>query len=1147
MAAFAVVIGSWSTIASRVDEPIKGTQAPRNESPIPIFVNAPTDLSAILKRFDQPDFVILRGEEYNRLAGNAKGKAETPAPRNPAIVESISASGNLKDDVVEFLIDFVIAKETDARAWVPLHLDGLTLSGAKEEGRDLPLRVANGLWEVELASKGSHLVKVRLFLKVKQSAEGNRIDLAIPEAAATRLQLEVPRRVIEALAGPGELLTKEYLPSTSRTRLSADLIPRSRLGILWINEEEAVAQLPPLLVTHAEMAMDIDLGSLRVRTSWAIHSARGVAKSLEVVLGPDDEVLELELDGQTPPAGIERGKGSTRLTIPLTEPLEPGRERMLALTTRRPLSSQGPVEVAFKGYPITNASEQSGVIGIVQSGNLGVSALPGRGIRQIDPISELPLALRLRPATTLAYQFSEQPFELGLRIEPSPPLVRSESRTTITLQSEQAEVDTWLDFQAARGRLFEVNLSVPASLKIDSIGPEDVVRTWQAGSLPSSLTTVGPAGGVQFVTVKLAGKIQEGGRFSIQIRGKKTIDRLGHVGIAFVEPIGTISGGGRVVVLASPSLSLELDEPQGSSAQPAVFRSAALTPPADWPWPTGKAPQPRSQPMLWLRHDHNPSELALRVAFQPKRLLETIALNARVGATTIDVRQDTECQPRFGTYDFLEVLVPKSLDGRWQVEGAEVDSLSEKGSPDSNERLVRLRLFSEMTRSTQLQFHYDIPIVEERARASRFVQKLPLIRVVGSSPESKPPVAKVVGAPGYEVESIDPSWIEKQRATENGLNTSSEIDQLLEARAWDAKSLELSVQRKTLAELPSLVVSRHLIQTVVDSRGQRYERSLFWVQRHDGALDVRLPPRSKLSMANVADESITQVEELSKGRGLRIRFPGKVGRDPVLVELAYTTAALAGETAWSPPKLLNGGVIHRTFWEVALPWNQAAVGTPSGWMDENEWYWDYYVWKRRPRIASPELRGWVGSGSRAADGRGAAPSTAHGYLFGYAGKPSPLKLTIASRALLVGVCSGTVLLVGGLLIVVVHPSARWTGLAIVLSLFVAATFFETSVFFLAVQSGYVGLVLTLLLGLMQRVVDRRRPTSIPPVDHAASAVIPVGSTVSRTVGVGSDDSTAIRGRPPELGEASSNHAIAAALRPPGTDDDLTRRSIRSPR
>ena len=46
------------------------------------------------------------------------------------------------------------------------------------------------------------------------------------------------------------------------------------------------------------------------------------------------------------------------------------------------------------------AREQAGAIGITASGNLFVTGTAARGVRQIDPRTELPVELRARPATS---------------------------------------------------------------------------------------------------------------------------------------------------------------------------------------------------------------------------------------------------------------------------------------------------------------------------------------------------------------------------------------------------------------------------------------------------------------------------------------------------------------------------------------------------------------------------------------------------------------------------------------------------------------------------------------------------------------------------------------------------------------------------
>ena len=160
--------------------------------------------------------------------------------------------------------------------------------------------------------------------------------------------------------------------------------------------------------------------------------------------------------------------------------------------------------------------------------------------------------------------------------------------------------------------------------------------------------------------------------------------------------------------------------------------------------------------------------------------------------------------------------------------------------------------------------------------------------------------------------------------------------------------------------------------------------------------------------------------------------------------------------------------------------------------------------------------------------RALAPSTAagtgpdddprgdyHSYLFGRPGGPAGLPLRIASRAWLVAIFSGSVLVVGGVLVLVWRPPLRMAWVAgMVLGLSVA-TLFHPSVTFLAVQSGMVGLLLVALLALMHRLVGRRRSGTSIYVDAGSRATgyIPQGSTLTRVVTVGSDDSTAIRSRP----------------------------------
>jgi len=1084
------------------------------EVPVNVFLSEPSDPADLWKTLARPDFVILRGDQYARLRDrDRQGSSSVPGPWAHSVV-SVAVEGGVAGDLADLTVTFGVSLAADGPVWVPIRLDGATLAGAREGDRDLPLRaVEGGGWQVELSGKRSHSVRAALLVPVRAGPDGRRLELAIPEAGSTRVAVVVPRRAVEARSAAGEPLRCEPVRPGEATRISADLTPRSKLTLTWRVDEEADAHLLPLLSAQGEIAVEVDAGAFRTRSSWSIRSARGSARSLQIRLDAADELIDLELDGQRTPAGTERVNGDARLTVTLNEPISPGRERRLVMTTRRPVPAGKAARVAFRGFPLVNVREQAGAIGVATAGNLWVTGAAGRGLRQIDPRTELPADLRARPATELAYQFSEQPFELDLRVEVSPPLVRAADRTTVVIDPRSARVETWLDVETARGRLYDLALELPAGLEVESVGPAGVVASTHSDVVPSAFLP-GATGGLRLVTVRLGPKAQESGRFSIHLVGRQDIDATGHaVPVALFRPIGVVSAGGRVAVLTGPSLTADLaDEGSGAGA----FRPAAQSPPADWPWPGGRAPA--TPPMLWLRHDDSPALLPLRVTSHPRTLSHATALRVRVDRREAVVEQETECSARFGSFDHLDVTVPADLAGRWEVQGAAVSQQAEIGRTPGGDRRVRLKLGTELTRSVRLRFRFRLPFVPALTPEAPAVFTVPWVRLDEPGEASSPPRASVAAEPGLAAEARGGSWVPSGDPDEVADGAASRL-----ARVGGPDALALTVTVRSRAELPGVVASRLALRTVETLEGDLRTTARYWVELHDSSLSFGLPPGADLLLVRVGGEVVRGVERLAGGAGYRVAFPARVGEAPAAVEVSYSVPAARASAVWRPPVLLDGGVVQQALWEVCVPWSLAVVGVPPGWTDENDWYWDSYVWKRRPWKTSAGLAAWAGGPTARAlapaepgpepDPRGAY----HSYLFGRPGGPTGLPLRVAARAWIVAACSGSVLAVGGLLILVWHPPPRPAWVAgVVLGLSVA-TLLHPSETFLAVQSGMVGVLLTVLLAVMHRVLGRRPAGSGAYGDpgHRVTGFGGVGSTLSRvgTVGVGSDDSTAIRGRP----------------------------------
>ena len=241
--------------------------------------------------------------------------------------------------------------------------------------------------------------------------------------------MEFARHESDIIIGTNEVFQSVELPDGKGTRLTAQLSPRSRIDLSWANDAESGGQDPPLLTAQGEIAVDIDSEQMWIRSSWKVRCVRGMSKTLEIQVDDQDEVTELKLDDQqTEAAGIAVVRKDGRLTIRPGDPLRPDAPpKRLVMKTRRSYSKATGRRIAFVGFPFINAKEQSGAIGITHSPNLWISATVSQGVRPIE-LGGLPVDLRERPSTNLAFEFLDQPFSLHLDVEDSPPLVRAGRR-----------------------------------------------------------------------------------------------------------------------------------------------------------------------------------------------------------------------------------------------------------------------------------------------------------------------------------------------------------------------------------------------------------------------------------------------------------------------------------------------------------------------------------------------------------------------------------------------------------------------------------------------------------------------------------------------------------------------------------------------
>ncbi len=1101
----ALVLGATSTGAATQapgpsDPPPQATEGPAradkdgSDRPIYLFLNGAADLGDLIRRLSNPDLVVVEWAKYRELRDRAAANAAAPGAGGPVPVTSLEIDGVISGDLADLRIVVAASLPDDGPRRIPLRLDKQILTTVREGDRELRPSEEGGAWHVELRGRGAHRVEVRAKVPVRSTPEGSRLELAIPEAAATSIRLRTDAPATEArLDGKDvvEVRPADEPGGEGGSLIAAHLAPRPRLDLSWKSAGDAGQEGPAVLRAKGKVLVNAERGGIRVRAVYEIWAERGTSKQLAFRLDPADELVSVEVGGRQIAVDAAGRRAGSPVAVALPEPIRVGSSLKLAIATRRELPAEGPSQLVLRGFQLLGVDDQSGLIAVAQEGETWVTGEVGRSLRQVDARSDLPDDMRVSPTNLLAYQFYDQPFELDLQIDPSPPWVRVDSRSTVVLSPRRSRVETLFDYQVSRGRKFEVRVGLPPGLKVDSVGPEKWVESFDR--LPEA--PGGGEGGGHVLVVRLTQEASESGVFQLRLVGGQEVDPRGRVDLALFRPIDASVAGGKVAVITTRDVSAELE------ADP-HFAAAGGEVPANWAWPEDR-PAGSLPPALWLQHDGRSATLPIRGTVRERMVRARTRVDATIERARVDVRQETELRVQFGALSRVDVAVPPAAEGRWEVEGVEVTRREPIGEGPGGTRLHRLFFAREQADLVRLRFRTPIDLGPglRPDRPSRV--EIPEIRPIDV--ESGPAVVTVSAEPGIRLDPVGPGW-EAASATAR-----PQAPALVRRGSGDeAAPAAVDATGPALASLPPLVASRLWLRTTRRPDGSLDCSAWYRVEERGADMSVQLPSGAAWRRVRVGDESVNTVEELPSGAGYRIRFPSRIPAGPVLVALEYQVPS-DGSSRWIPPRLLGDASVELTLWEVRIPPGTTLVGNPPGWNDENEWRWDATHWARRPHLSDSGLAAWA-----AGAGREGPPEVVEGmprYLFSRAGGPSELRPWLAPRAWVVAAFSGATLAVG-LAFLLWRSPWRPVALAIAGALVAVSAAWQPSVFLLGAQSAAVGVVLTALAAITHHLVERRRPAHPPFADPNGMTPRPTPSGLGEPsdLQVGSEGSTVIRPR-----------------------------------
>ena len=1099
--------------AAPADAREKGLAADRS-SPWYIILSTPEDIDALWQRLERPDLVVVKADRLPvNAARDRPGAMREDAPR--WLVESVQVRGQVGEGFANLTIDLLIVVKGAGPVWAPIRLDGQSLTRAREGPVDRGLRrVEKGQWQVKLAGQGEHRIRVDLRTPIMVAPIRKSFSFAIPEAASTGVDLGFSHGESDINIGENEVVAQQEPGDSKKSHLTAHLEPRSELAVSWTSDADPGTLSAPLLTAKGEIAIDIDAEQMRTRSSWAIRCVRGTTRSLEMRLDDNDEVTEFQLDEQSAEARIERVRGTGKLTIRLIDPLRVGAVKRLVMKTRRTLVNAGPRRISFSGFRLVNAREQTGFIGITESANLFVKPSTSQGLRRVDT-DNLPADLRARPSTRLAFEFIDQPFLLDLGVESSPPLFKADMKTLFRIDADRARSETTIELDWVRGQLSELELGVAAGLKLLSVGPPEVVDSSHLGKEIVSRGPKGPIDDARLLRVRLTTLGRDSNKVTLVLAGLQRVSSHEKLNLGLFTPLQATSVSASYTLVADRGLALELEDDSGRIRRFTDPSVAANGPKSGWPWTT-----PRDEQMLTpllLMSDSHARFLPIRIVRHARTIAQDTVLSAQVSRRWVDLLVRTNFVVRHGVLDSLEVRVPAGIADRWELLDKELVDREELGRDPDGGRRYRLSFARPVVDRATLRFRYRLPLVPALDATS--VREITIPEISFKDVPPGPTKVELSLAPEIVLKGTDKAWV---RSSDDARVEPAGEGAVVSFEEGDPSSKNLPFTFKAMAlepvPLPSFVVPRLLLKTVAGGDDSLRNNALYWVESHGPDFPFALPEGSRWIGARVDGRLAEQVDYDPARVTYRLRFPGEVGSKPVLVELEYQLSEQVTRSKWPAPRLLDGGVVLQALWEVRLPLSKVLLGVPSGWSDENQWYWTGYMWKRRPWKNLAEINEWaLGSGSAnhtLDDIEGSNLEDSDRYLFSRSGPPDALFVWIVPRPWLVAICSGATLFIG-FFVIFSRPRFRTTWSVIAGIGLLAAVLAQSSVMFLVLESAVIGAVLTLLGLLIEVLVARSRMLSMSARGVARPATrANADSSLKRAPQVGSDDSTAIRVRVP---------------------------------
>jgi len=983
-------------------------------------------------------------------------------------IQRMAIRGNARNDHAELTVHLIIRAHAESWVRIPLGFDGAALKEAKYQGPGEQFVDFEGpqagyvCWvRGKPEAEPQHELTLEMLVPVSRIGEKRHLRLHAPRATVSELRLAVPVHNAQAAVSAGSLL-RSVVSTPQGSEVTVNEVAGD-FELTWGQPSRGSQEMPPALEVDAVVLARVGSNTIDSQATLTVSSQPAAFDRFVVRL---------------PPGASASGGGAGYEVVPVDDAATSGAkadlvEVRLEGKTRGPVTVQLSAQIPYQpaagnnqwldlgGFEVIGAARQRGIVAVGALSDWQVLWGESRGVRQID---QLPAALQAEDVVT-GFEYYVQPYSLKIRLVRRRTRVSVEPTYALAVEADHLRLDATLAYTVRGPKLNSVEVDIPGwELAADQppVGPDTLVAVDGVSLDDANRLTIPllrPSSGRLEIELHLQRAIEAGAdSFEVQLP----------------EPEATWTAPAALTVQSAPNVELI---PCSETIQGLVrhARPAASAVPSHQPEP------------LFYRAESLPAVFAAQLHLRRQELAVEVTSRLSIEGQVAEVEQALDYTIAYEPADRLTLLVPQSVASSDLLEVLHEDEFAllvpTSGDSAVSDPRQPVRMEVMLAKSCigrcRLLVRYPLPPLEPLGAGE---SRLSIPMAMPADGELLANILVIAADPSLDVEPVEAGWQAVQSATvSKGKQT---------VRQWtsDQSPTELLLRIAPRPATPAghTLVERGWVQTWL-TQSVRQDRAAFRFTSTRPSVQLLLPAGAASDQVAVMLDGQAVTARRNESGAIEVRLPAAAsGRVHVLETRYYflESRASRGRLELELPRIDGGARAGRIYWQLVLPGNEHVIVAPAGWTPELTWGWAGFFWGRYPVWEQEDLENWSGAAHRTP-----VPAGTNRYLYSTLGPVGPCRLRTASRSWIVLVSSGAALVLGLVLIYV--PAVRRPGLLLVLIVgLVGMGAWSPAAAVLVAQAAVLGLVLTVLAGVLQRVVVERRARTGRIVPGAETTTAP---------------------------------------------------------